>query len=265
MATRLLSDGDEAPRKADFVNYAPGFANRFMTLPGWRGMGIGVGTAMIIAIISGAFGTITLPWLERILFWVVTLGALALLWRAWFALVVRRSDQWARATWLGIFPLTLPLPLILSGALALSGRSLRGDWWQVWPSGLAIAGAAALAVFLLGLGVATAPRPAPKGRLFRHGITDPSRLRRAIAEDHYVRFLIDDGRSILVHERFADIGAELEALDGAFVRRGQWVAASEVAAVDRDGRRLVVRCRSGDGVPVSPAGREELKKRGWIR
>lgn len=265
MATGAINDGDGRAGKRDFVNYAPGFANRFIHLPGWRGMIIGVAAAMALAIISGAFGTMLLPWWERILFWVVTLGAIALMWRVWFALVVTRSDQWARATWLGIFPLTLPLPLVLQGALRLSGRSLRADWWQVWPSGLGIAIAAAVAVLLLGLGVAQAPRPAPKGRLFRHGVTDLSSLRRAIAEDHYVRLIIDDGREFLVHDRFADLADELDRLDGAFVRRGQWVAAAALASVRRVGRRTLVVTRDGAEIPVSPAGRDSLKERGWIR
>jgi len=56
-----------------------------------------------------------------------------------------------------------------------------------------------------------------------------------------------------------------QLLDGAFVRRGHWVAASEVEAVERDGRRLLVRTRGGEAIAVSPAGREELRARGWIR
>ena len=82
-------------------------------------------------------------------------------------------------------------------------------------------------------------------------------------EDHYVRVHTVSG-SALVLMRLRDAIAQLDAIDGAQVHRGWWVARGAVAAVVRSDRRIALRLVDGREVPVSRSAAPDLRARGWI-
>lgn len=250
--------------KVDFANYAPGFANRFMRLPGGMSLFAASLLAMMVAIVSGPFGTSNLPTADRAIFWTVSIALVSLLWRIWFAASIRSPDDWPKATLIGIALICLPMPVIIAASLALVGQTVGDGWWLIWPQALAIGTAIGLLIFYLARQRQTNAETTIKGRLWRHGITDPAKLARVDSEDHYLRLHLSDGRNLLVHDTFSAIGPELALLDGAVVRRGRWVAASDVVSITRDNRRLLVVTKNGTSIQVSSAGRTELRKRGWI-
>lgn len=260
-ATQTAVSDDRNP---DFANYAPGFANRFRHLPGARSLVIASGLAVAFATIAGPFHTGQLSLAQRCLFWTLSIGAVALAWRCWFALTVKAPTGWVRATILGGLLMTAAMPLVVMVGLAAVGRRVGPNWWAIWPQSLGIALVIAIAIYIFAYRRPAMDERPRQGRLWRHGVTDNRELLRVEAEDHYLRLVLADGRSLLVHDRFASLTGELDMLDGCVVRRGRWVAAANVAAIERDGRRLIVRTRDGEVVPVSAAGRDAMRQRAWI-
>ncbi len=70
------------------------------------------------------------------------------------------------------------------------------------------------------------------------------------AEDHYLRVFTDQGEALILR-RFGDALIDVEALDGAQVHRGWWVAREAVVGSERDGDRTILRLVNGVRVPVS--------------
>ncbi|HWT31874.1 MAG TPA: LytTR family transcriptional regulator DNA-binding domain-containing protein, partial [Propylenella sp.] len=84
------------------------------------------------------------------------------------------------------------------------------------------------------------------------------------SEDHYCRVFARDGASRLIYARFADLAEEVAGLDGAVVRRGQWVAADAVRSIRREKRRWVLVLATGGSVAIAASIVPELRRRGWI-
>ena len=251
--------------KAKFANRARRFANCAQTLPGAAAILVGSVIGILFATLSGAFGTIALPLLERLAFWVVLIGCNSLLYLGWFAWQVRTPADWTRAVVLGMMLMTIPLPLEIGAA----HRVATGRWPPLvpesWLYGLGMGGSLALLAAALRF---FWPRPTPvapahKGELWRHGVRDADALAAISAEDHYCRLTWLDGSSKLVLARFNDLSAELADADGLVIRRGVWIAARAVAAVERDGRRLLVALPNGNRVAASASGRVAMKAANW--
>lgn len=108
---------------------------------------------------------------------------------------------------------------------------------------------------------ATAPNAAP----FLDRI--PTKLGRDLLalemEDHYVRVHTQLG-SDLILLRLRDAIAELSGIDGLQVHRSHWVAASAVAAVERnaDGKLTLI-LTDGRRVPVSRRCNAAVRAAGW--
>jgi hypothetical protein len=258
----------EAPErdgsKRLFVNRARGFAKRAseMALPVFPAA---AGAAILVATAAGAFGTYALAPLPRLGFWTVLIGFNTALWICWFAWSVRSSSDWWRAAAIGAILLNLPLPFEISLVLRLFGgsepRQIGTTWFHAAAVSAAILAVVAAAVIALRR---TRPRPNPKGRLWRAGFREPASIAAISAEDHYCRVSLADGTSHLVHARFADLVAEVASLDGAIVRRGQWVASSAVRSIDRAGRRWMIALSDGRSFPIAPSCLGELRARGWL-
>ena len=105
----------------------------------------------------------------------------------------------------------------------------------------------------------------PADGLLGRARVSPEALAGVEAEDHYCRVRQRDGRSALIHYRFGDALAELQALDGAQVHRGAWVAADAVEGAERAERRWRLRLAGGTTVPVSATYAAEARRRRWLR
>ena len=252
--------------KRHFANRAQSFVKWADRLPGVRSILVGSLAGLLFTSISGAFGTWTMPWPTRLAFWALLIGINALLWIGWFQWRVKTPRDWWRAAIIGMIVLTLPLPLEILAALRLVAGVDASFAPQAWLHGLGIA------VVLLAVAYAIHslwPPPAPvmpvvQGRLFRHGVRDPTMLAAIEAEDHYCRLHFTDGRSTLIHARFAGLMAELGASDGVIVRRGLWLAARAAGPIERSGRRLLVTLPDRRQVAASASGRAAMRAAGWI-
>jgi hypothetical protein len=257
-----------SPGKPGFAKRALGFANR---APGFPMLWIGTGAAAGLMTITGGFGTVLLPLGTRALFWLVLMGWTALKWQLWFAATVRRPADWTRASLVGAVLLSLPLPIEIALAARITGiGAVTPDWLGTWARALAIGAV----IFVTGLLVARAlgyraRRPAPAVALTdtlldRAGVT-PVTLAAIEAEDHYCRVRRAGGGDALIHYRFGDALAEVDAIDGAQVHRGAWVAASAVRGAIREGRRWRLILADGTRISVSATYLPKIRALGWLK
>jgi hypothetical protein len=205
-------------------------------------------------------------------FWALLMGWNAIKWQAWFALLVRKHGDWARASAGGTVLLNLSLPLEIKAALALCGvGTTMAPATTIWIEALAISGLLFVLLVLVGRRIggakAAAPPPAirPDGLLARAGLPSPAALRAIVAEDHYCRVHIKDGASALIHHRFGDALDEVAGLDGLRVHRGAWVADAAVTGAGREGRRWILELDDGRRIPVSARYVAAARSRGWLR
>ena len=263
-----------AVRNAGFAKHARNFANRVSALPGFPILPVATFAAAVLMTIVGAFGTGEMPLAIRAGFWAVLLGWNLLKWQGWFALLVRRPDDWPRASAIGTVIINLPLPFEIALTLRLFGIDVAPDPSQTWAKALAISGVVFLVLFIAGVRRRAAPVdkadrivPAvmPDGLLARAGITDPAALRAIEAEDHYCRLHLSGGRSILILHRFGDALAEVADFDGTQVHRGAWVSSLAVTGAERDGRRWQLVLIDGARIPVSARFAAAARARGWLR
>lgn len=262
------------PGNGRYANAARNFADRAARrLPGFLWLSVAALAAAVTMIVVGGFGTSSLPLPTRIAFWLVLLGWSAIKWQAWFALLVRKPEDWRRAALLGSLLLNLPLPLEIDLALRLVGVEASVPSGHVWLAALAMS--AVLYVILALVRHTLRPTPVPAeapayaiatdGLLARAGIRAPEALLAIVSEDHYCRVHLADGASRLIYFRFRDALAEVAPLDGNQVHRGAWAADHAVAAARRVGRRWTVELSSGALLPVSAQYVAELRRRGWHR
>lgn len=260
-----LSASRDPEAKRHFAKSARDFVNRASRLPGLPLFGAGAAAAILITTLSGAFGTDGLPLPQRLLFWALIIGSNTLLWICWFAWRVRGNGDWWRAALGGALILNLPIPAEIGLALRLVGADTPTDWHFT----LLHAGGISAALLLL---VATGLRglhsrivsPERKGRLWRAGFREPATIAAISSEDHYCRIWLADGSSRLIYGRFTDLVEELEGIDGAVVRRGQWVAASTINAIRREGRGWSLLLEDGRTVRVASSTVPALRKLGWL-
>lgn len=252
-------------RNRGFVNAARNFAKRAQRLPGFAMLMVGGAAGVVLTTITGAFGTIDLPFGLRLGFWSLLIGWNVAKWLGWFAWRVRTRADWPRASLIGAVVINLPLPLEISGTLWLFGVHGVIDAGRTWLEAGAIS--ATLFVILL---FARPRRQHPAaladdGILFRVGIRDLAQIHAVRAEDHYCRLHLADGRTLLILARFADTLAELSAIDGERIHRGAWVAASGMDGAQRDGRAWRIVLADGSRLPVSASFVAAVRARGWLR
>ncbi len=268
MATAFRSS--RAARNARFANRARGFVKRALALPGFPILPVSGAAATVILIVVGAFGTGQMPLPMRIGFWAVLMAWNTAKWQLWFALLIRRPQDWPRVSAIGAIVINLPLPLEISAALALFGIAATPQLSRTWVEALAISGALFAVMAVLGLRRVTDPEPAgsaniqPGGLLARAGVLTPAILEGVEAEDHYCRLHLAGGRSVLVHHRFGDALTEIATFDGAQLHRGAWAAAHGVRGAVRDGRRWRIVLAGGAQLPVSARFAATARARGWL-
>lgn len=257
MATRASSGGkrDFAKRARDFVDATPGFPMLWV-----------VGAAAVaLMIVTGGFHTGMMPVGQRSALWLLLIGWNVAKWQMWFAWMVRRPQDWTRTALIGTVLLNLPLPIEIALALRAVGVADAPAAGGIWLTALAISGV----IFAVALTVRKRAEPppappSPAGPLAR-ALVVPADLAAIEAEDHYCRLRRADGSSALIHARFADVLADVAALDGLQVHRGAWVAAGAVTGAERDGRRWLLTLADGHRVPVSATHAAAVRARGWLR
>lgn len=256
----------QRPRNRGFANAARNFANHVVALPGFVPLTASGLAAIVLATITGAFGTIATAYPARFGFWSLLIGWNIAKWIVWFAWRVRRPRDWRRAAVLGALAINLPLPLEIPFALRLFGVSTAIDPARTWIEAAAISVTLFVALFLARrAGPAKAVIPADTGILFRAGVRDLAEVHGLRAEDHYCRVHLGDGRTLLVLARFADLRAELAGIDGEQVHRGAWIAAAGMDGAVRDGRAWRLVLVHGTRLPVSDTYLSAVRARGWLK
>jgi hypothetical protein len=81
-------------------------------------------------------------------------------------------------------------------------------------------------------------------------LKSPEELYSVSAEEHYVRVHTADGDE-LVYKRFSDAVRELETIPGIRIHRSHWVSPYAVCGVIKDGKRMWVKLRDNQKLPVS--------------
>jgi hypothetical protein len=256
----------QRPRNRSFANAARNFANRVIALPGFVPLTAGGLVAIVLATITGAFGTIAMAYPARFGFWSLLIGWNIAKWIVWFAWRVRRRQDWRRAATIGALVINLPLPIEIRLALRLFGISTPIDPARTWIEAAAISVTLFLALFLARRSSqAKAAVPADTGILFRAGVRDLADIHGLRAEDHYCRVHLADGRALLVLARFADLRAELAGVEGEQVHRGAWIAAAGMDGAVREGRAWRLVLSDGTRLPVSDTYLSAVRTRGWLK
>lgn len=255
--------------KAGFAKRAWGFVKR---APGFNMLWIGCATAAAIMIVTGGFGTIVMPLVQRIPFWLLLMGWNGLKWQIWFVATVRSHRDWLRAAMLGAVLLSLPMPLEIWLFAQAVGAAARfpdplGTWGRALAIGAVIFAAAAMIAHASGNSLfgRRKRKPAAASGLLDRARTVPDALAAIEAEDHYCRVRRRDGSSELIHYRFGDAIGELEGIDGLQVHRGAWVAADAVTGAAREGRRWLLVLADGSRIAVSATHVAAARDRGWLR
>jgi len=234
---------------------------------------IAYGAVIVIASISGAFGTHQIEPGPRFAFWTALILWNAMKWHGWFALVRRRLG-WPLAIATGALLLNLPLPFETRLALGLRPGLPWAEFLTTYVSAVAISmvsgGALTVAIRHFssikrdGVPDRSLSRPADEGHNGIWALGFPADALWAIeAEDHYVRFLLSDGRSPLWSGRFGDALAQVAHISGCRIHRGRWVAETAVAAVQRDGRSWRVVLPDGRRLAISTSHIGSVRERGW--
>lgn len=234
--------------------------------------------AVLACVLAGPFGTQVLPLPARALFWLLLIGWNSAKWWGWYSWVGERAEgrQGAITTAvLGAVLLNALLPAEIETAYRLVGMPLRLDWWALFVQAVLIsASISAIAVVLRtpraahslpGQQVAAPPTERVPPLATRARIADLSDIRLVLAEDHYLRLVLADGRQPLLLHRFGDALEDLAPADGLQVSRSAWVASAMVRGAVRDGRRWKLVLHDGREVPVSASHLARVRARGWLR
>lgn len=251
----------------DFAEHAPAHAKRVSR----DGLGLALAlyaALIVVASLSGAFGTHQIEPGPRFAFWTAVILWNAMKWHLWLLLAHRRFG-WAGAVATGAVILNLGVPFETRLALGLAPAQPMADFLRTYLSAVAISavsGVACIAVvryfgFRRGADAAHASaRSEPRTVL---GVARDD-LWAIQAEDHYVRLLLADGRAPLIGGRFGDALAEAAPIDGCRIHRGCWVADSAAAGVERAGRGWRVVLPDGRRLTVSASHVGSLRERGWM-
>ncbi|OYU15144.1 MAG: hypothetical protein CFE37_07065 [Alphaproteobacteria bacterium PA4] len=246
--------------------------------------------AVTIAVLAAPFGTWPLQPLLRFILWGVLIGANAIKWRLWFGRIGPRiGDGWQGQALLvvgGAVLLNLTLPFEIALVYRLLGIAATIPWAPVFSTALAISlaiGAAVAAAHMPrpapgsataeppavnleppSAAPATVPPPAASGLAVRAGVANLDQVHGVMAEDHYLRLWLADGRAPLILYRFGDAVRELAGCDGLQIHRSAWVAAAAVTGARRQGRRWQLLIVGGHSLPVSEAAQKAVRARGWL-
>lgn len=216
----------------------------------------------LLAIVSGPFGTIMIPFWPRAAFWLVLVGLNFALWETWFTQLGRRGWPWRRTLLAGLPLFLLMLPFEVDLALrtfaGLQASSHFGVFWR----GAAVAGVLALAILLFADRKARHASPVAR---FPGSAVKLSDIAALVAEDHYVRIHLADGGEHLLHRRFSDAVAAMEGVPGERINRGSWVADAHRGTADYRGRRWFISAGSGVELPVSRSHAPRLREAGWLQ
>jgi hypothetical protein len=230
---------------------------------------IGCVAAAGVMIVTGGFGTSSMPPAQRAAFWALLMGWSGLKWQLWFAATVRSHRDWWWAAGLGAVLLSLPLPIeirLCAQAVGISGAI--ADPFGTWGRALAIGVVMFVTILLIlratGHFARKARVAAPDQGLLARARVAAESLAAIEAEDHYCRVRRHDGSDALIHYRFGDALAEMAEIDGAQVHRGAWVAADAVTGAEREGRRWLLLLKDGSKVAVSASYVAEVRQRGWL-
>lgn len=235
--------------------------------------------ASVAAVVAGPFGTHLLPLPARILFWAVLISWNALKWRLWYRFVPPLLPSTKLAATLfaigGAVALNAMLPFeitFLFNALGFD-KSLPFAGLFVAAAIISISISAVIAV-IAGVRVPAPPAvppapmvaaPAPpvpaSGLAARTNVAD---LHAIVAEDHYLRLHLADGRQSLLLYRFGDAVRELAMLDGQQVHRGAWVAAAARPKAVRDGRKWRLLLNNGTSLAISETYLPLVRSQGWL-
>jgi hypothetical protein len=255
-------------RNRGFAKSARKFVDRVAALPGFAMLTVGGAAAIVLATVTGAFGTIDMPLAQRLGFWSVLIGWNIAKWLAWFAWTIRRPQDWCRASVIGAVVINLPLPLEIPAVLRLFGIASDIDPARTWIEAAAISATLFAVLFFVRPNRAAPIAPAmlaDDGILFRAGVRGFGDVQAVTAEDHYCRLHLASGAKPLVLARFADVVAELAGIDGEQLHRGAWVTAAAVDGAIREGRSWRLVLADGTRLPVSASHVAAVRDRGWLR
>lgn len=89
-----------------------------------------------------------------------------------------------------------------------------------------------------------------------------ARLRYMVAQEHYVRLVLDDAQSVLLRTRFGDLLGQLQERDGIQPHRSWWVARASDPRLMRRGGRHVMQLADGTDIPVARSRLSDV--RDWL-
>ena len=238
----------------------------------WRGYLAAAGAGVFLALI-GAFGMDETSLAQRLLYWVPTMLAGAVIGTCVGVATARRPKigenhllLWAVITVLVALPTTV-LVWAMSGAV-FGDRAPSDMPFYLGPVLLISAPMTAIMMLLNRPGPATHAAPAgaaPAPVRFAERL--PAKILGGViyaveAEDHYLRVRTSKGDDLILL-RLADAMAELDGVEGAQVHRSWWVARDGVAEVKRDGGRVTLVLKDGAEAPVSRPNVKALREAGW--
>ncbi|MBU6164796.1 MAG: LytTR family transcriptional regulator [Alphaproteobacteria bacterium] len=241
--------------------------------------------AILICVVAGPFATGSLPWPSRLVFWLVLIGWQAAKWWLWTAWTAPRASGRHGALLLvlgGTLLLNATLPLEIDLMFRAIGRPLELSWPGLYLMAVLIGAAIAVLISVVaprpatitpaaapGTAPGTAPGEAqglaPSLLAQRAGLPDLAAVRHVVAEDHYLRLVLADGRQPLVLFRLSDALPELAGLDGAQVHRSAWVARRHVVGAIRTGRRWTLQLADGSEQVVSETHLPTVRAAGWLQ
>jgi LytTr DNA-binding domain len=233
-----------------------------------------------ISVIAGPFGTFHVPLPSRILFWAALIVWNGLKWELWAHILARHFNRSTQAylTGLVLGPLLLnaTVPLEIEFAYAAIGRPVDLPMLTIWGMASATSVAISLTVYFISQSrhevrpsepVRTTESPTTPpltGLLRKGGVLQADDLHAIIAEDHFVRLYLADGRQPLIFFRFGDALLDVAGFAGDRVHRGAWVAAHAVTGAHREGRNWRLHLENGVEVPVGGKFLANVKARGWL-
>lgn len=236
--------------------------------------------AAFVMTLTGAFGTDSIGFAPRLLYWLVIMEAGALIGvgatigiQAWGKLA---HQAWLEGAAVSLL-IALPLSLVVLGTTILFFPDRNAS-----VSGIAFLFAMVLMVtgVITAINYATAQPPtalesapetadpAPAQERPRLVERLPRHLRDATihalqAEDHYLRVHTDAG-SELILMRLGDAIPELAPIEGARTHRSWWVARTAIRSVTRKDGRAELTLPGGVIAPVSRSAYPELRDAGWL-
>ncbi len=261
------------------------------TVPDRTGYAVSIGVALLLTF-TGAFETMSVPFLHRLAYWLVVMISGALIGSA----VTNVTYRWGR---LAAYPfveapviavgIAVPLTLLVMGAssiaFGLRGYSLRGAAFMfllvlavsllmVAINYLMVAQQrAGMALQAAGMAQAAPVEPDDPtdavdmlpGHRFRARLPlhlQTARLFAVASEDHYVRVYCEGGEAMILL-RLADAIAELADVPGAQTHRSWWVARDAVVEAKRSAGKAVLHLANDSVAPVSRSFLPVLAQQGW--